>query len=69
MKRIDWYLIRSFISPFVGTFFIALFVLILQVLWVYIDDIIGKGSSLLFILEMVFYLSMSLVPWLCPSLC
>lgn len=66
VKRIDWYLIRSFISPFVGTFFIALFVLILQVLWVYIDDIIGKGSSLLFILEMVFYLSMSLVPLALP---
>ncbi len=49
-----------------GTFFIALFVLILQVLWVYIDDIIGKGSSLLFILEMVFYLSMSLVPLALP---
>ncbi len=66
VKRIDWYLIRSFITPFVGTFFIALFVLILQVLWVYIDDIIGKGSSLLFILEMVFYLSMSLVPLALP---
>lgn len=66
LKRIDWYLIRSFITPFVGTFFIALFVLILQVLWVYIDDIIGKGSSLLFILEMVFYLSMSLVPLALP---
>ncbi|MCF8236532.1 MAG: LptF/LptG family permease [Saprospiraceae bacterium] len=66
MKRIDWYLIRSFITPFVGTFFIALFVLILQVLWVYIDDIIGKGSSLLFILEMIFYLSMSLVPLALP---
>lgn len=66
MKRLDVYLIRSFIPPFVVTFFIAVFVLILQVLWVYIDDIIGKGSSLLFILEMIFYLSMSLVPLALP---
>lgn len=66
MKRIDAYLIKSFLPPFVATFFIALFVLILQILWVYIDDIIGKGSSLLFILEMVFYLSMSLIPLALP---
>lgn len=66
VKRIDSYLIQSFLPPFVATFFIALFVLILQILWVYIDDIIGKGSSLLFILEMVFYLSMSLIPLALP---
>jgi lipopolysaccharide export system permease protein len=66
MKRIDAYLLRSFFPPFVATFFIAVFVLILQILWVYIDDIIGKGSSLLFILEMVFYLSMTLVPLALP---
>lgn len=66
MKKIDSYLIRSFVPPFVATFFIALFVLILQILWVYIDDIIGKGSSLLFILEMVFYLSMTLIPLALP---
>lgn len=66
VKRIDAYLIKSFLPPFVATFFIALFVLILQILWVYIDDIIGKGSSLLFILEMVFYLSMSLIPLALP---
>ena len=66
IKKLDWYLLRMFLPPFVGTFFIALFVLILQVLWVYIDDIIGKGSSLFFILEMVFYLSMSLVPLALP---
>lgn len=66
MNRIDAYLLRSFFPPFVATFFIAVFVLILQILWVYIDDIIGKGSSLLFILEMVFYLSMTLVPLALP---
>lgn len=66
MKRIDIYLLRSFLPPFVATFFIAVFVLILQILWVYIDDIIGKGSSLLFIMEMVFYLSMTLIPLALP---
>jgi len=43
----------------VVTFFIALFVLIMQTLWVYIDDIIGKGASLGMITEFMFYLSVS----------
>ena len=41
------------------TFFIALFVLIMQTLWVYIDDIIGKGAGLMMITEFMFYLSIS----------
>ena len=66
IKIVDKYLIRSFVPPFVATFFIALFVLILQILWVYIDDIIGKGTSLFFIMEMIFYLSMALIPMALP---
>ena len=59
MKQIDKLLITSFIPPFVVTFFIALFVLIMQILWVYIDDIIGKGATLGMITEFMFYLSIS----------
>jgi len=59
VKQIDKLLITSFIPPFVVTFFIALFVLIMQVLWVYIDDIIGKGATLGMITEFMFYLSIS----------
>jgi len=47
------------LPPFVVTFFIALFVLIMQTLWVYIDDIIGKGAGLGMISEFMFYLSVS----------
>ncbi len=66
MKRIDRLLIQSFIPPFIATFFIALFVLIMQFLWTYIDDIIGKGASLLIILELLSYLTMSLIPTALP---
>ncbi len=59
MKKIDKLLLTSFFPPFVVTFFIALFVLIMQTLWVYIDDIIGKGASLGMITEFMFYLSVS----------
>jgi len=59
VKKIDKLLLTSFFPPFVVTFFIALFVLIMQTLWVYIDDIIGKGASLGMITEFMFYLSIS----------
>ncbi|MEL6866802.1 MAG: LptF/LptG family permease, partial [Bacteroidota bacterium] len=66
MKTIDRLLLRSFIPPFVVTFFIAMFVLIMQFLWTYIDDIIGKGAGLWILMELIFYLSMSLIPTALP---
>ena len=66
MKKIDKLLLSSFLPPFVVTFFIALFVLIMQTLWVYIDDIIGKGAGFGMILEFIFYRSISLFPMAFP---
>ncbi len=48
------------------TFFIALFVLIMQFLWKYIDDIVGKGLELSVIFELLFYRSTALVPMALP---
>ncbi len=66
MKRIDRLLLTSFIGPLIVTFFIALFVLIMQTLWVYIDDIIGKGAGFGMIVEFIFYRSISLFPMALP---
>lgn len=66
MKIIDKLLVKSFIPPFIVTFFIALFVLIMQFLWKWIDDIIGKGVGFLFILEMLGYMTISLIPMALP---
>jgi lipopolysaccharide export system permease protein len=62
MKRMDLYLIKSFIPPFFVAFCIALFVLVMQFLWVYIDEIMGKGLTIFELTELVFYLSMTMVP-------
>jgi lipopolysaccharide export system permease protein len=62
LKILDKYLIKSFIGPFAVSFFIALFVLLMQQVWVYIDDIMGKGAGILFISEMIFYLSIYMMP-------
>ena len=66
MKIIDKFLIKAFIPPFIVSFGIASFVLVMQVLWVYIDEIMGKGLSIFDITELIFYLSMTLVPTALP---
>ena len=66
VKKIDRLVVTSFIAPFIATFFIALFVLIMQFLWTYIDDILGKGANLWILIELLSYLSMSLVPTALP---
>lgn len=66
MKKIDKFLIASFIPPFVVTFFVAIFVLMMQFLWLYIDDIIGKGVGIGVLLQLIGYLSISLFPLALP---
>ncbi len=66
MKKIDLLLLKSFIGPFIITFFIALFVFIMQFLWKYIDDLVGKGLETNILLELIFYLSVTMVPLVIP---
>lgn len=62
MKKLDKLLVRSFIPPFIVTFFIALFVFVMQTLWLYIDEIAGKGVGFFLLVELVGYLSVSMIP-------
>ncbi len=66
LRRIDAMLIKGFIPPFLVSFLLALFVLVMQTLWLYIDDIIGKGAGTLIIIEFLSYLSFSLIPLALP---
>jgi lipopolysaccharide export system permease protein len=66
MKILDKFLIRSFIGPFIVAFFIALFVLIMQFLWLYIDEMMGKGLTIFDVSELLFYLSIGFVPQALP---
>ncbi len=66
MKKLDWLVIKSFIGPFILTFWIAQFVLVMQFLWKYIDDLVGKGLSSFVLIELIIYASASLVPLALP---
>ncbi len=66
MKRLYVFSIRSFIGPFIVTLFISMFILVMQFFWIYIDDLMGKGLSVWVILELLFYVSASLIPLALP---
>jgi lipopolysaccharide export system permease protein len=66
MKRLHFYVIKTYLGPLVMTFFIALFVLLMQFVWLYVDDMIGKGLEISIILKLLFYASMKLVPMALP---
>ena len=55
-------MLKSFIGPFVATFFISMFVLIMQFLWRMIDEIVGKGLEFTVIAELLIYVATTLVP-------
>ncbi|NOT49660.1 MAG: YjgP/YjgQ family permease [Chitinophagaceae bacterium] len=65
-KKLDKLIIRAFIGPFVATFFITLFVLVMQFFWLYIDDFVGKGINTGIILKFIWYQSAVLVPLALP---
>ncbi|MEO6166450.1 MAG: LptF/LptG family permease [Chitinophagales bacterium] len=66
MKKIDWLLLKSFVGPFVAIFFVTLFVLVMQFLWKYVDDLVGKGLPAYEIGRLLFYASASMVPLALP---
>ncbi len=66
MKKIDRLVITSFIPPFIVAFTIAMFVLVMQVLWLYIDDIAGKGLGFFHIIELLAYKCVALIPMALP---
>lgn len=66
MKKLHVLVIKSFIGPLILTFFFVIFVLLMQFLWKYIDDLIGKGLEMNIIAEFLIYTSASLVPMAMP---
>ena len=66
IKTIYRYLIKTFVGPFLLTFLLAMFILLMQFLWKYIDDVVGKGLDIPVIVEFIFYASASFVSMAMP---
>ena len=66
MKRLHLFVLKTFFGPFLMTFFIVVFVLLMQFLWKYIDDMVGKGLEWNIVAELLLYASFALIPMAFP---
>ena len=66
IKKLDKFIARQFGLLFVGTFFICQFILMMQFLWRYVDELIGKGLSMEVLAQFFWYMSLMLVPQALP---
>ncbi|MDX2430948.1 MAG: LptF/LptG family permease [Bacteroides sp.] len=66
MKKLHLLVIKSFVGPLILTFFFVVFILLMQFLWKYIDDLIGKGLEFHVIAEFLLYTTATLVPLAIP---
>ena len=66
MKKLDQFILRSFIGPFFAILLVVIFILMMQFLWLYIDELVGKGLSFKVILEFLGWGSATLLPLSLP---
>ena len=66
MKKLYRYITKSFLGTFVLTFFIVVFIWVMQFVWLYVDDLVGKGLELKIIAELLFYTSITAIPMSLP---
>ena len=66
IKKLDIFIAKQFGLLFMGTFFICQFVLMMQFLWRYIDDLIGKGLTIDIMAQFFWYMGLMMVPQALP---
>ena len=66
MKKLDSYLLKSYVPRFLLIFFLCVFFLLMQFLWKYVDDLVGKGLNVLQIFQLMFFASARFVPLSLP---
>ncbi len=62
MKTIHRFTLKSFLGPMVLSFFIVMFILMMNFVWRYIDELVGKGLSFSIIIELLFYATANMMP-------
>ena len=62
MKTIHKLVLKAYLGPMVLTFFIVMFVLMMNIVWRYIDELVGKGLSAGIIIELMTYFMANMIP-------
>ena len=66
IKKLDIFILKSYLLLFAGTFFICLFIFMMQFMWRYVDELIGKGLSTEVLMKFFYYSGLTLVPTSLP---
>jgi lipopolysaccharide export system permease protein len=66
IKKLDSLIIKAFVGPFLATFLITLFILVMQFFWLYIDDLVGKGLDIFTLAKLTGYVAAGNVPLALP---
>ena len=66
MKKLDQFILKSFIGPFVAILLVVVFILMMQFLWLYIDELVGKGLSFSIIMEFLGWGCITMLPLSLP---
>ena len=66
IKKLDIFILKSFLLLFAGTFFICLFIFMMQFLWRYVDEMVGKGLEIKVLAQFFFYSALTLIPLSLP---
>ena len=66
IKKLDLFIAKQFGLLFMATFFICQFVLMMQFLWRYVDELIGKGLSMEVLAQFFWYMGIMLMPQAFP---
>ena len=62
IKKLDIFVLKSFLLLFSGTFFICLFIFMMQFLWRYVDELVGKGLEINVLAQFFFLSALTLIP-------
>ena len=66
MKILDRFILKSFIGPLIAILLVVVFILMMQFLWLYIDELVGKGLSFKIVLEFLGWGCATLLPLAIP---
>lgn len=66
MKRLDLFILARFLPLFAMTFMVCTFIVLLQFLWIHLEDLVGKGLDFTILLELFTYAALSMVPMALP---
>ena len=66
LKKLNIYIIKQYIGTFIFTFVIAIFILLMNFLWTWVDELIGKGVEFSVMFKLLFYTSVTFVPMALP---